>query len=102
MQHDSSTNDPSTRLNPAAVLLWRSARSVQLEIGTQRVVVDDITGAVAKALVTGGAAETSSPALDELRSSLLRRGFLWDRDLPASPPYPYLSHELTALAARRG
>jgi hypothetical protein len=87
--------------------MWRSSRSLQLEIGRHRVVVDGIGEPQARQLLTSGdelttSAEPLQRGVGSLRSQLLARGYLWSTTDTPTPPVPRLAGELTALAARRG
>ncbi|MBV9822029.1 MAG: thiamine biosynthesis protein ThiF [Actinobacteria bacterium] len=111
---DSDPEPPPTsrRLNRAAVVLWRSRRSVQLELGDRRIVVAGVEPEQLSALLwrpAGSLAARPSPArtagLAELTALLDAAGFLTtapgrEGDLPALPAR--LSAELGALAAQFG
>jgi hypothetical protein len=102
------------RLGPATRLLWRTAGSVQLELGSRGVVVDGLPPSIVGLL----AARTTTPADDDLvlhaderraLDDLHERGFLWQRpgpttgsDVRLAPPAPRLARELTAVAVRFG
>jgi bacteriocin biosynthesis cyclodehydratase domain-containing protein len=112
------------RLNPAARVLWRSAHSVQLELGDHKVVMDGVGAGVVRRLLnrptdstdstdsTDPPAQPDSPALPEHLSgaawdSLTDAGFLWpapvdEADSRIRAPRPRLGAELAALTARRG
>lgn len=99
-------------LNPAARLLWRSATTVQLELGDRAVVVDGpaarTIGRLAARRRSDAVASTSgtgraAPALRALSEA----GFLWPRpagedDDRVAPPTPRLAAELAALSSRHG
>jgi hypothetical protein len=84
-------------LNPAVRVLWRSARTVQLELGRRRIVVDGVSEPVMRHLVRRPAPErtirTSRPApapepppqgLAELVTTLIGGGFAWPTDATAA------------------
>lgn len=109
---DSEHRPAGRRLNRAAVVLWRSRRSVQLELGDRRIVVADVEPAQLSALLwrpPGSLAARPSPAgtagLAELTALLDAAGFLTaapsrEGDSAALPAR--LSAELGALAAQFG
>lgn len=106
--HSDGTPRPATTLGPAARLLWRSASSVQLELGSRRVCVDGIAAPVVGELVGRRRSESAAqlPATMRLQEQLVASGFLWPAtgsdDLRLAPPQPRLGPELTALTARHG
>ncbi|HST49519.1 MAG TPA: hypothetical protein VLJ82_16820, partial [Jatrophihabitans sp.] len=100
------------RLNRAAVVLWRSRRDVQLELGTRRIVVEDVGPEQLSALLwrpAGSLAARPSGAvpagLAELVAALDDAGFLTRATGAAgeraSPP-ARLAADLGALAAQFG
>jgi len=100
------------RLNRAAVVLWRSRRDVQLELGTRRIIVEDVEAEQLSALLwrpTGSPASRPAGAepagLADLVAVLDDAGFLTATAEPAgdraSPP-ARLAAELNALAIRSG
>jgi hypothetical protein len=118
---DSVPGDPSPgtaagpvgrRLNRAAVVLWRSPRDVQLELGTRRIVVQDVDPEQLSALLwrpAGSLASRPSGAgtagLAELTAVLDGAGFLTRAaDHAAGRPAPpaRLAADLSALAAQFG
>ncbi|MEO7263215.1 MAG: thiamine biosynthesis protein ThiF [Jatrophihabitantaceae bacterium] len=109
----SAARQPAARrLNRAAVVLWRSRRVVQLELGTRRIVVEDVEPEQLSALLWRPAG--SLPALPqdppeglpELTAVLEKAGFLTSAAaLPLSghPPTPArLTADLGALTAQFG
>jgi bacteriocin biosynthesis cyclodehydratase domain-containing protein len=96
-------------LNPAARLLWRSASTLQIELGDRAVIVD---GPAARAIRRiAGRRPTDVPAgsarADPVLRTLSEAGYLWPRpagevDDRLAPPAPRLAPELAALAARHG
>ena len=94
------------RLNPSARLLWRTANSVQLELGDRAVVLEGISAAAVQAITAADG--TPAPLRDRLgpvRHALAE--FLWPRaagpdDPRLAPPAPRLAGELAALSARHG
>lgn len=99
---------PATTLSPAARLLWRSGRAVQLELGSRRVAVDGISAPVVGELVGRRRAEAAAdlPMTVRLQDQLVATGFLWPAADPGderlAPPQPRLAPELVALTARHG
>jgi bacteriocin biosynthesis cyclodehydratase domain-containing protein len=96
-------------LNPAARLLWRSATTLQIELGDRAVVVDGPAARAVRRLA--GRRKSEAPArsgrADPVLRTLSEAGFLWSRPLEEdddrlAPPAPRLAPELTALAARHG
>jgi hypothetical protein len=87
--------------------MWRSARSLQLEIGQHRVVIDGIGEAQALQLLafpceTALNAEQRHHGVGWLRNQLADRGYLYPNGETFTPPAPRLAGELTALSARHG
>ena len=94
-------------LNPAARLLWRDHRSVQLELGERAVLVEGVdTPAVRRLLGAAAPAGGHEPGLAQVVAELEADGYLWPvragADEPAHPPYPRLAGELAARGARHG
>lgn len=97
-------------LGPATRLLWRSAESVQLELGTRSVVVDGLPTALARRLASAARPAEPAPASSASEAALAEladAGYLWPRADGAeerllSPPEPRLAGELAALAVRHG
>jgi hypothetical protein len=114
------------RLNNAAVVLWRSARVVQLELGQRRVVIENVGPDEMSALLprehsrshrqtrpeqSAAGPPAADPALAELRDALDSAGFLTnsseqpaDPDTPAAhgaSPQPLPAHLLPDLGALR-
>ncbi|MEO9134255.1 MAG: thiamine biosynthesis protein ThiF [Jatrophihabitantaceae bacterium] len=96
-------------LNPAARLLWRSATTVQIELGDRAVVVDGAAARAVRRLT--GRRRPDGPSRPGRAAAVLRTlgeaGFLWPRPLDEdddrlAPPAPRLACELAALAARHG
>ncbi|WP_338183379.1 hypothetical protein [Jatrophihabitans sp.] len=81
------------------MLLWRGARSVQLEVGLHRLLVDGVDSPAVQELLTPSPA---TGGVGRLRTALTERGYLWPASDPLTPPEPRLAAELTALAARVG
>ena len=83
---------PATRrLNRAAVVLWRSPRVVQLELGTRRIVVENVEPGQLSALLwrAAGSPRAAVPqevpdGLAELTAVLERAGFLTSADAEPS------------------
>jgi bacteriocin biosynthesis cyclodehydratase domain-containing protein len=102
---------PPPVLNPAARLVWRSARSIQLELGASGVVVDGLAASAVRDLVSAGPQEAArtrdgAGAARAIRA-LLEAGYLWPRtetpdDERLCPPRPRLAAELGALSATHG
>ncbi len=115
------------RLNNAAVVLWRSARVVQLELGQRRVVIENVGPDEMSALLpreqsrshrqtrpeqsAAAGPPAAAPALAELRDALDSAGFLTNSsEQPAVPdtpaahgasPQPLPAHLLPDLGALR-
>jgi len=95
------------RLNRAAVVLWRSRRVVQFELGSRRLVVEDVGPEQLAALLwrpAGSPAASPSTLPDgvaELAASLDGAGFLTGTPCPAGVP-ARLTAEFGALTARFG
>lgn len=114
------------RLNNAAVVLWRSARVVQLELGQRRVVIENVGPDEMSALLpreqsrshrqtrpeqSAAGPPAADPALAELRDALDSAGFLTNSsEQPAVPdtpaahgasPQPLPAHLLPDLGALR-
>lgn len=99
------------RLNRAAVVLWRSRRVVQLELGDRRIVVEDVDPEQLSALLwrpVGSVAARPSATPDglaELAATLDDAGFLTGATCqqPGQPAVPArLTAEFGVLAARFG
>lgn len=98
-------------LNPAARLLWRSERSIQLELGGVAVQVDGLAAETVRDLVApqpsaGDRPRYGAPTRHALRS-LVEAGYLWPRcdstpDDRLAPPVPRLASELGGLTATHG
>jgi hypothetical protein len=99
---------PATTLSPAARLLWRSGRAVQLELGSRRVAVDGIAAPVVGELVGRRRSDAAArlPTTGRLQDQLVATGFLWPAtepdDVRLAPPQPRLAPELLSLTARHG
>lgn len=98
---------PTTVLNPAARLLWRSQDSVQLELGGRRVVVDGVGRAGVRQLIGRPDGADERPVDTATIDSLTADGYVWpapvrDDDPRCVPARPRLAGELVALAARHG
>jgi bacteriocin biosynthesis cyclodehydratase domain-containing protein len=99
---------PTTELHPAARLLWRSANAAQIELGSRRVVLDNVDSAAVRHLIgRAPVAASAAPQVAELQRRLLQDGYVWPGpaepdDLRRVPPRPRLAPELTALSARVG
>lgn len=103
---------PTRRLNRATVVLWRSRRVVQLELGTRRIVVEDVEPDQLSALLWRPAGSPAARAhrelpvgLPELTAVLDKAGFLTCATAEHSghPPLPArLSAELGVLTAQFG
>jgi hypothetical protein len=110
-------------LNPAVRVLWRADDVVQLELGTQAVVLEGADAVTMRHLVRPGpaapplAAVPAEPPDEATRHSLTtltEAGYLWPRHRPGTdpgsagddarlaPPAPRLAAELAALATRHG
>lgn len=90
------------RLAPAGSMLWRSTSSMQLEVGSHRLIVDGMTEAAARELLSETAPVDGDPDVQRLRAQLGDRGYLWPPAEGFVPPVPRLAAELTALSARCG
>ncbi|HEV2886360.1 MAG TPA: hypothetical protein VGX49_05580 [Jatrophihabitans sp.] len=93
---------PGRRLNRSTIVLWRSRRVVQLELGSRRIVVEDVGPEQLSALLwrPAGSPPTRSPAtapggLPELTAALEKAGFLTNAACQRSEP-PSLPARLTA------
>jgi bacteriocin biosynthesis cyclodehydratase domain-containing protein len=99
-----------TRLNPAARVLWRSATSVQFELGDDAVQVDDIDQPMVSYLLHGPltTADPCGGPLDKIRDRLRADGYLYDhphteRRTPPGTELPErLLGELGAVSERAG
>lgn len=108
-------------LNPAARVLWRAERVVQLELGARAVLLEGIDPTTVRRLVSprgpaAGAVEVDvGDATRQSLASLTEAGYLWPRvdpgaatasevegDARLAPPRPRLAAELAALTARYG
>jgi hypothetical protein len=100
-------------LNRAAVVLWRSRRVVQIELGTRRIIVENVEPEQLAALLGrgGGSSRAASredwpDGLPELSTVLDRAGFLTtvDPQQPGQPPLTpaRLTAELGVLTAQFG
>jgi hypothetical protein len=86
--------DASIVLNPSARVLWRSADSVQVELGSRAIIVEGVDSALIRALTEPDAARVGPPAgppdgtlagppgLDDALSALAANGFAWRRAGP--------------------
>jgi hypothetical protein len=107
--------DHGPRLAPATRLLWRTDRSVQLELGSRAVVVDGLAPEDIGRLA--GRQPASPPvatrAADQPADhgaavgALVEAGYLWPHrddaeDVRLSPPVARLQAELAALTVRHG
>ena len=110
---DSSASQPaSRRLNRATIVLWRSRRVVQLELGTRRIVVEDVDPEQLSALLwrpagSRPATPNRHPAngVAELTAVLDKAGFLTSTGCHPSgqPGVPArLTADLGALTAQFG
>ena len=101
------------RLNRAVVVLWRSRRVVQLELGSRRIIVENVEPEHLAALLgrAGGSPPSASPhdrpdGLPELVTVLDKAGFLTyaDSGRAGQPPLTpaRLTADLGALTARFG
>lgn len=110
---DSSASQPaSRRLNRATIVLWRSRRVVQLELGTRRIVVEDVDPEQLSALLwRPGGSRPATPyrcpasGVAELTAVLDKAGFLTSTGChpsgqPAAPAR--LTADLGALTAQFG
>jgi hypothetical protein len=96
-------------LNPATRVLWRSADTVQLELGDRAVVVEGADTELIRRLTAcpPSDAPSATPRHPPALQRLVTCGFIWPRsgspgtDIRLRPPAARLSAELTALAARR-
>ncbi len=103
--------DHGPRLAPATRLLWRTDRSVQLELGSRAVVVDGLAPDDIGRLAGHPSADTPSATRPTDRgaavAALVEAGFLWphrddEEDVRFSPPAARLQAELAALTVRHG
>jgi hypothetical protein len=110
---DSSPPPPTRRLNRSAVVLWRSRRVVQLELGTRRIIVENVEPEQLAALLgrVGNSSRAASPenwpdGLPELTAVLDKAGFLTNigpQEVGQPPLTPArLTAELGVLTARFG
>ena len=101
------------RLNRGVVVLWRSRRVVQLELGSRRIIVENVEPEQLAALLdrAGGSPRSASPrdrpdGLSELVTVLDKEGFLTSADFGHAGQPPLTPARLTAdlgvLAARFG
>ncbi len=104
----------TARLNAAAVVLWRAPGTLQLELGSRSVVVDNVSTEQVSALLPPPARAApipqlapNDPRLQELTEVLDAAGFLTSRP-PAATRRPdralaaHLVPELAALTGRHG
>ena len=98
-------------LAPATRLMWRSPRSVHLELGGHAVVVEGLPVPAVRRFASARPPAGPAPVDDESRqalTALAEAGYLWSRpdepsdDPRVAPPNPRLAGELTALSARHG
>ena len=97
-------------LSPTVRLLWRSDRTVQLELGDQAVIVDGMDERTLRRLSAGrGSSELGPPPghdLARVLATLYDAGFLWTRTSAkqrARTEIPrHLLTELSALSTRHG
>jgi hypothetical protein len=93
-------------LHPAARLLWRSDRAVQIELGERRVVLDGVGSDTVRHLIGRPTGPPADPtAVSQLQARLLQDGLVWPGEGAESHravPDPRLAGELTALSARVG
>ncbi len=111
--------ESTTMLSPAARVLWRAPNTVQLELGTRRVIVDGVGVPVVRRLLgrsvdpaeggtaEGGSVHSGPGDTTDLQRTLVEGGFLWpvassQDDLRRAPPAPRLASELAALSVRHG
>ncbi|HEX8093629.1 hypothetical protein [Jatrophihabitans sp.] len=98
------------RVNRAAVVLWRSRRVVQLELGTRRIIVENVEPEQLAALLgrAGGGARPAAPddwpdGSAELAAVLDEAGFLTDAEPQSGQPFltpARLTAEFGVLTAR--
>jgi hypothetical protein len=97
---------PATVLHPAARLLWRSGRAVQIELGERRVVIDGVGSDTVWHLIGHPSGPPADPAaVAHLQARLLENGLVWpgeQAEAHRAVPHPRLAGELTALSARAG
>jgi bacteriocin biosynthesis cyclodehydratase domain-containing protein len=104
---------PSGRqLNASTVVLWRGPRTAQLELGSNRVMVDEIGSEQISALLArrdrAGSSSRASPPDPALLSALGAAGFLTDLQTadplehPGGPLPAQFGPELGALTGRHG
>lgn len=100
---------PGWVLHPAVRVLWRSARSIQFELGGRATIVDGLDASTVRALTGRTAAPGRLPA--STRSAvhqLADAGFVWrssaepDDDPRLAPPWPRLAAELGAISTVHG
>jgi hypothetical protein len=104
--------DHGPRLAPATRLLWRTDRSVQLELGSRAVVVDGLASEEIARLAGHPPTSPSVPPTQPADhgaavAALVEAGFLWpsrgeDEDMRLRPPAARLQAELAALTVRHG
>ncbi|MGI8878933.1 MAG: hypothetical protein ACR2KJ_00145 [Jatrophihabitans sp.] len=96
----------AAHLPPGARVLWRSAESVQIELGRRAVVLDGVAGSDVRQLTGRGSESESAHRMATVLVALRQAGF----SLTAQPPKPgwadprteaLLADEITALSARR-
>jgi hypothetical protein len=106
-----SSVDHGPRLAPATRLLWRTDRSVQLELGGRAVVVEGLAPEEIARLAghpfASAAAATGPADPGGAVAALVEAGFLWphrddEADLRLNPPAARLQAELAALTVRHG
>jgi hypothetical protein len=106
-----SSGPAGRRLNRAAVVLWRSRRVVQLELGARRIVVEDVEADQLSALLWRPAGSRPRPPADppegvgELAAALDKAGFLTSAgsQQPGHPAVPArLTADLGVLTAQFG
>jgi hypothetical protein len=97
------------RLNAAAVVLWRAAGTVQLELGTNRVVVDNVQPEQLATLLSrpGSRPPTAGEQAVPLARALAAAGFLTEHPAlagrePGTGVAAQFDPELRALAGRYG
>jgi hypothetical protein len=102
-------------LNAAAVVLWRSVDVLQLELGSRRIVIDNVRPEQVSALLDrpgrrrpSGSARRHAleaerrPGLAELSRVLAAAGFLTERTDDTAQPPAQFGPELGALTGRHG